>query len=69
MPALGSTGIRQLTIEEHQRIRTLYFDVQLLSIQIRAITGFILNQIRYIGHSESAVIQLRSGRPRGMTPE
>jgi len=65
----GSTGTRQLTVEERQRVRTLYYDAKLPRIEIKTITGYTTAQINHAIRSESAAIQPRSGRPRVMTPE
>jgi transposase-like protein len=65
----GSTGRRQLTTAERQRIRTLYFDANFTKAKIASITGATADQIRYTIRQESATVAPRSGRPKALTPE
>jgi len=65
----GSTGRRQLTTAERQRIRTLYFDANFTKAKIASITGATADQIRYTIQQESATVAPRSGRPKALTPE
>jgi len=65
----GTIGRRQLSAEQRQRIRTLYFDAHLSKAQIASITGATPDQIRYTIRAPSADIAPRSGRPRALTPE
>jgi transposase len=62
-------GTRQLTAEERQRIRTLYFDAHLSRAKINEVTGYTLYQIRYAIRADSAIVKPRSGRPKVMTAE
>ena len=62
MPRAGS-HTRHLTIEERQRVRTLYFDAHFSPTQIATITGYTLSQIRYTCRAGSATVAIRSGRP------
>jgi hypothetical protein len=59
----GTTGVKQLTVEDRQRVRTLYFDGQKLQSQIRQITSYTKAQIRHTVRSDSAAIGARPGRP------
>lgn len=65
----GSTGRKQLTTEQRQRIRTLHFDARMTNGEIASITGATPDQIRYTIRAESAAVAHRSGRPRVLTPE
>ena len=65
----GSSGTRQLTEKQRDRIRTLYYDGNHSRAEIKSITGFTSSQIRHTIQSESAIVQPRSGRPRLMTLE
>jgi hypothetical protein len=64
----GTSGTRQLTVEERQRIRTLSIDAKLTRSEIMEMTGYTASQIRHAVTSESAAIQPRSGRPKVMSP-
>lgn len=59
--------IRQLTAEERQYVRTLHFDANMRKVDIYRITNFLIDQIRYAIHPESAQPKPRWGRPRKMT--
>ncbi|KAK4180177.1 hypothetical protein QBC36DRAFT_146589, partial [Triangularia setosa] len=61
---VGSTGRRQLTVDERQRVRTLYFDGRLSQPKIQETTGYTKDQIRNAIRAPSAQIAPRSGRPR-----
>ena len=52
----GSSGTRQLTEKQRDRIRTLYYNGNHSRAEIKSITGFIPSQIRYTIQSESAVV-------------
>lgn len=64
----GSTGRKQLTTEQRQRIRTLYFDAHFSQARIASITGASPDQVRYSIRAESATVAPRSGRPPNSTP-
>ncbi len=65
----GSAGTKQLTTEERQRVRTLYFDGQLSQALIKERTGFTAAQIRTAIRADNAIAGRSTGRPRVMTPE
>jgi hypothetical protein len=65
----GSTGTKQLTTEERQRVRTLYFDGYLSQALIKERTGYTAAQIRTAIRADSATAGRSTGRPRVMTPE
>lgn len=65
----GSTGRSQLTTEQRQRVRTLFFDARMSKTEIVRVTGYSANQIRYAIRAEGAIVKTRSGRPKGGTKE
>lgn len=55
---------KHLTVEERQRIRTLYFDGCLSQARIVEVTGYSKYQVRTAIRATSAQIPPRPGRPR-----
>ncbi|KAL1867162.1 hypothetical protein VTK73DRAFT_4295 [Phialemonium thermophilum] len=64
----GAGGTKQLTQEQRQRVRTLFFDAKLTKAHIQSITGYTPHQIRYAIRSENTMPGSRTGRPRSMSP-
>ncbi|KAK1762848.1 hypothetical protein QBC33DRAFT_551202 [Phialemonium atrogriseum] len=66
----GTSGTKQLTTEQRQRVRTLYYDAQFNPARIHTITGYTKHQIRSAIRAETATVGARSGRPktRGVAP-
>jgi len=65
----GSTGTKQLSTEERQRIRTLYFDGYLSQSLIQERTGFTKAQIQTAIRANDATASRSSGRPATITPQ
>src|SRR6187399_2450666 len=65
----GSSGTKQLTTEERQRVRVLYFDASKSQAEIHSITGYTKAQIRTAIRADDATVGRRTGRPRTLTPE
>lgn len=65
----GSSGTKQLTTAERQRIRTLYFDGNCSQAFIHERTGYSKHQIRTAIRADDATAGRSSGRPRTLTPE
>ncbi|KAH6856317.1 hypothetical protein B0I37DRAFT_73389 [Chaetomium sp. MPI-CAGE-AT-0009] len=64
----GSSGTKQLTTEQRQRVRTLYFDATLSQADIHRITGYTKAQIRTAIRTPDATAGRSTGRPRSLTP-
>ncbi|KAK4033348.1 hypothetical protein C8A01DRAFT_19683, partial [Parachaetomium inaequale] len=64
----GSSGTKQLTTEQRQRVRTLYFDAALSQADIHRITGYTKAQIRTAIRAHDATAGRSTGRPRSLTP-
>lgn len=65
----GSSGTKQLTTEERQRVRVLYFDASKSQAEIHSITGYTKAQIRTAIRARDATAGRSTGRPRTLTPE
>ncbi|KAK3935371.1 hypothetical protein QBC46DRAFT_271925, partial [Diplogelasinospora grovesii] len=65
----GSSGTKQLTTEERQRVRTLYFDASKSQAEIYSITGYTKAQIRTAIRASDATAGRSTGRPRTLTAE
>jgi hypothetical protein len=65
----GSSGTKQLTTDQRQRVRTLYFDAALSQANIQRITGYTKAQIRTAIRARDATAGRSTGRPRTLTPE
>ena len=65
----GSTGTKQLTVDQRIRVRTLFFDAHLTKTQIYATTGFSFDQVRTAIRAPEATVSKRTGRPRKLTAE
>lgn len=63
----GSSGTKQLTTEQRQRVRTLHFDAHLSQAQIYQITGYTKAQIRTAIRANDATAGRSPGRPRALT--
>ncbi|KAK3394427.1 hypothetical protein B0H63DRAFT_45502 [Podospora didyma] len=61
---VGTTGRKQLTVEDRQLVRTLFFEEKKSQAQIRNITKFSEHQIRHAIRAKSAAIGARPGRPK-----
>ncbi|KAM7205713.1 hypothetical protein V8F33_001039, partial [Rhypophila sp. PSN 637] len=63
----GSGGTKQLTTEERQRVRVLYFDANKSQSEIYSITGYTKAQIRTAIRAPNAAAGRSTGRPRTLT--
>lgn len=57
-------GTKHLTVDERQRVRTLYYDAHLSPARIVEITGYSKFQVRTAIRAPSAAIPHRPGRPK-----
>lgn len=65
----GSSGTKQLTTEQRQRVRVLYFDALKSQAEICRITGYTDAQVRTAIRARDATAHRSTGRPRTLTPE